>query len=722
MILGVLGRGSGSFPSPTGLSGRPRSVSGDADVSGKRYEETNQKRQLARGLRSRGCQRSCLPRLAPRVYRCRMPSVPRRPRSHVLADEAVFEASRLLSRWVVREPTRGDYGVDAEIEIFDDGGEATGLTFKAQFKGTDSSMKQKVSVPVARTTQRYWSLLGVPVLMVLYVASEDLLLARWAHSYDPQAEGRNDPESETVSFGFTRENILSRARLPSLAEEVSILRQMAQRMLSDELPLKINPDGLQNLELDDRIELVDVLSRAVKKLPCGFRASADGDDLVCATLSLGPGLVRLSLPADAASFSLHHDLDMCSREDRREVAKSVPYAAAVTFAKLGFFSKAVAIYEDAPECDLQYEESVVEQMFDAYLELRRPDDAVPLAALYLLADQVEMRKKARAMLVPIVFETYGRMSSVSIGALLEILNMSIARVVEPREAANEAYTKAQILGSRGRTSEAISAFREAYAFDEDYLNRGYFLREVGGCYADLGQWDAAAACYNSAKHCSDRPDDIDFVHADALLHIGMYREAYEAARTESRDKIEYRDRMLLLQVITAFPIDNLRVSRQPRHQLTGEQYDRLPQYGTIDGFLRVLASTDVLDFRLLQRACLADFESGIIPAEIAFRMTLTIAWESLHVTRNWIPCLWIAINYGADDRVLQVIVNYLLRSDEPESVDDEIAAARSSLGHDAAQQLRGTINRFRLDADPYRPSQTVRLHDRQAGTFQSFEI
>lgn len=65
--------------------------------------------------------------------------MPSRVRNHVLETLSRDELSRLISGplgWVVRDVAI-DYGIDVNVEIFDDRGEATGLTFKVQLEGME---------------------------------------------------------------------------------------------------------------------------------------------------------------------------------------------------------------------------------------------------------------------------------------------------------------------------------------------------------------------------------------------------------------------------------------------------------------------------------------------------------------------------------------------------------------------------------------------------------
>ena len=72
-----------------------------------------------------------------RVLRSRDVHMPSRPRSHQLETESKREFALVIpSRWVFRE-ANPDYGIDGQIEVFDQDNKATGLMFLVQLTGTD---------------------------------------------------------------------------------------------------------------------------------------------------------------------------------------------------------------------------------------------------------------------------------------------------------------------------------------------------------------------------------------------------------------------------------------------------------------------------------------------------------------------------------------------------------------------------------------------------------
>ena len=64
--------------------------------------------------------------------------MPKRPKQHQVEDLSVVAFRKTLPRqWIYREKDK-DYGIDGEVEIFDENDTATGIVFYVQLKATDS--------------------------------------------------------------------------------------------------------------------------------------------------------------------------------------------------------------------------------------------------------------------------------------------------------------------------------------------------------------------------------------------------------------------------------------------------------------------------------------------------------------------------------------------------------------------------------------------------------
>lgn len=102
--------------------------------------------------------------------------MPKRTRHHELEDESVNAfRSCIPTKWVYRDKNK-DYGIDGEVEIFDDEGKATGKVFYIQFKATDEHSPQKaLKVRIKVDHLQYWNLLSNPTLIVRYTSKDQRL-------------------------------------------------------------------------------------------------------------------------------------------------------------------------------------------------------------------------------------------------------------------------------------------------------------------------------------------------------------------------------------------------------------------------------------------------------------------------------------------------------------------------------------------------------------------
>jgi len=126
--------------------------------------------------------------------------VPQRSRTHELEDESIdkFKA-RIPKRWVCREKDR-DYGIDLEVEIFDEDRNATGLLFYVQLKATDDKSKErKVAIQVDRL--RYLASFDIPSIVARYCSYTENIFWIWNFRALDQA----NINSKTVNIIFSDE-------------------------------------------------------------------------------------------------------------------------------------------------------------------------------------------------------------------------------------------------------------------------------------------------------------------------------------------------------------------------------------------------------------------------------------------------------------------------------------------------------------------------------------
>lgn len=104
-----------------------------------------------------------------------------RTQNHLIEDESrLFFKKSLPKYWVCRDKN-DDYGIDCEVEIFDDKGNSTGLVFWVQLKGTDST-KDKVIKNLYFRNEKIVQFINydIPVLIVRYSTFHKKFYFRWS--------------------------------------------------------------------------------------------------------------------------------------------------------------------------------------------------------------------------------------------------------------------------------------------------------------------------------------------------------------------------------------------------------------------------------------------------------------------------------------------------------------------------------------------------------------
>lgn len=111
--------------------------------------------------------------------------MPKRVNQHEIEDisRAKFQLA-LPRKWVFRDKTK-DYGIDGEVELFDNNKAPQGLVFWVQLKATESKEKSAIlNVDFSIETLRYYKTLDIPVLLVRYSDCDNSIYIKWIHNID----------------------------------------------------------------------------------------------------------------------------------------------------------------------------------------------------------------------------------------------------------------------------------------------------------------------------------------------------------------------------------------------------------------------------------------------------------------------------------------------------------------------------------------------------------
>lgn len=147
-------------------------------------------------------------------------NMPQRPKQHYAEDNSILEFQKILPKeWIFREKNK-DYGIDGEVEIFDNEGNATGKIFYVQLKSTLNKLNLKgtITYNLKNSTANYYSEIQLPVLFVLYSETEKQFYVTWVNDFINTTNFDSAKEKSPITL--KKENVIDITFFNQLHEKI----------------------------------------------------------------------------------------------------------------------------------------------------------------------------------------------------------------------------------------------------------------------------------------------------------------------------------------------------------------------------------------------------------------------------------------------------------------------------------------------------------------------
>lgn len=435
----------------------------------------------------------------------------KRPRQHQLEDISIlFFKSLLPPLWVCRQKD-ADYGVDLEVEVFDEDENSTGLTFIAQVKATDDPKKER-STSIKSDRLRYLASHDAPSMVVRYCHSTQTVHFAWVTNLFSQIY---DNEAETVTLNFAETDVW-------LSHTPSALDRTLRTYRRLKYPTPGIPIGLTADTADSGFEQRYALDHAISTLrDLSAIFSRDDDPSICLPVNLMITDGGLLVQIDVLS-SVHDNFSLNGTPE--EIKSVVLYALALMCGKFGFYTQFQEI------CRMILEEGFTTKSRFAAAKVAiyaidSPEIASELAAMNELHTLCDLHHYEYSLALQ---------SSVS---QTPTKRKAIERLISDTiEAHNDApieqqatlhYNFANFWMNESNYVSAVKHFNIARKKQANYLNRAYFLRELASCFYFRKKFAAAAVLYNRALELEPK-SQVAICTGDALMYSGVYEDAQSA--------------------------------------------------------------------------------------------------------------------------------------------------------------------------------------------------
>lgn len=518
---------------------------------------------------------------------------PKRPRAHALESESQRAFENLMpTSWVVR-PVESDYGIDLEVEIFENG-EATGLTFKVQLKGTDASGSAQNRRRVAWSTLAYWRDLDVPVLMCLYSSQSGTTYGRWAHTEIEATSQEQGAATTTVTF--SEKHALGSDSWRALQETVAAVREWRRQSTPFPVPVRLKViDGFGV----DKHQLTVSLRSAARSVEDVVRVLGDGNPERCIEVVLKPGELRTSLPDEIASFRLSVPEGYCNLPPST-LSADILLTISLGLQAVGRTREAVQLAcnsflasSNRPDVE------IATRITWMLLHTREPERALALAIPLLTSSNPLEWPSGNVLLIAALAEQQS-LDADALSTLWEGLDAVADRQEasgDLKESGTTRYNMSHVARAMRQNAKALDVMRRAAALYPAYEQRDYYHKELGGILFDLGEFGEAARSYAKALSMGYDQSQLLPLLSDALLHGGQYQACSDLLQ-DWRPTGNPLDRLCQINLdASSFLCDVVGLEHQSRRPLTQREEEELANADDAQVIYRVMRASDALDLR-----------------------------------------------------------------------------------------------------------------------------
>ncbi|MBE7639353.1 DUF4365 domain-containing protein [Salegentibacter sp. BLCTC] len=473
--------------------------------------------------------------------------MPKRPKQHQLEDKSIIKFQlELPENWVFREKNK-DYGIDGEVEIFDENGEATGLIFYVQLKATTStSLTEILSIKFKIDTLKYFKQLEIPVLLVRYSEYQDKIYFKWVNNVDLSFSKK---DTKTFNTKMSELQYWKKGTAYLLENDIKIRKRLKSGSFGFPLPYYFD---LKETEIRG-------LSKTLFLLKLRNQLNEYSDYLKYSDDSIG-SLIKISISEEVLCVQpgiltevYFHNLD--KRPDQNfieNLSKDILFALATNLMLIGKADlSGKVIFDNNLESQLLVKEELLMYLLPGLLESSYFEKSLLIVKEAFIQDNlIQIFPSIASILLKTKTKSERKLRSIE-SFFQELLNKAINIGID-QLIANCHYNLGNFYRSQNQYYESIHHYSLAKRFDPKYLNRSYFFSEIAGICFLLGKFKFSSMFYSTSLKLESNNLNMA-LYSDALLFEGKYIEAKENFVTyielENEPNEEFHLKYLLIQYV-----------------------------------------------------------------------------------------------------------------------------------------------------------------------------
>jgi tetratricopeptide (TPR) repeat protein len=451
--------------------------------------------------------------------------MPNRPRSHQLEDESItFLKSIIPDSWVYRD-LKPDYGLDGNIEIFDDSGNSTGLMFFVQIKGTDEHNKNNaLSFRLNLDYLSYYKSLQIPVLLVRYLSATKEIYIRWAYGIDPYYTRKG---SKTIKINFSEDCRWLKETSDKVITELKVFKKFKNPDIT--IPIKFQFNFPEEEICSIPISIIEsIIRKEAEFLSDIIIFSSNIKDSTIPTITITNEIIKVDI-VGLTGFVLHHHRSYSKKEIENELSYDILVSISIAIGRLGHNNIAVQIAEKSIlKSSLLKNYKILFCVLDSFIKAKRIDLAFSISEQAL--DKTKDYYIHFLFAIPVFFKV--NMTQEELESYKTLLLKAKNNAIEcghTESAGSCHYNIGNRLGYESNSNkdriEAFHHYRMASKYDPKYKERNYYWGEMAGILFLLRKYKFSTKYYKKALDLGAEPQVLA-LYADSLMFAGYYEEAY----------------------------------------------------------------------------------------------------------------------------------------------------------------------------------------------------
>jgi tetratricopeptide (TPR) repeat protein len=445
--------------------------------------------------------------------------MPKRSRTHQIEDisRAEFQL-KLPESWVLREKGK-DYGIDAEVELFDENNQATGLIFWVQLKATEANKeKEKLSVSLKIDTLNYYKKLSIPVILVRYLVEEKKFYYKWVNNVDLFFAKKS---AKTHKITFDESNLWNEFTANEIKLKLAKIKMLKEGNFRFPLGIKVEI-GSEVVNGHNKIQLFPKIRKALKEYKSVVYFE-EGSRKVAVYIKLNVN--ELEINGNGIFGSTYHNVQDRSQENFVEdIVKDIILGIALGMIQIRQLEHcARIIFENKLEQRIKEKDDLLEYVIPPLLQSSYFEKA-----LTFISSILKDSSNFRIDLITKVFVALSAEESPEKTAAIEkflIANMESEKSTKSKQQLGIAhYNLANHYHNRGRSFEAVKHYLLAKRNAPIYLKQHYYFSELAGSLFHLQKYKVSAKFYEKALELKAN-NSYKALSADALMFGGQYERA-----------------------------------------------------------------------------------------------------------------------------------------------------------------------------------------------------